>query len=91
MDLAPDMRPAGYLPDRLIAGAVQFVEPGISVSMQMTGKVFQNGLRMQALAIRAIAIKSGWQTGIDLRQLSVAEQQIRALVTGHTNDQEAVQ
>ncbi|RCK30405.1 hydroxymethylglutaryl-CoA lyase [Thalassospira lucentensis] len=35
--------------------------------------------------------KSGWQTGIDLRQLSVAEQQIRALVTGHTNDQEAVQ
>ena len=35
--------------------------------------------------------KRGWQTGIDLRQLSVAEQQIRALVTGHMNDQEAAQ
>jgi len=35
--------------------------------------------------------KRGWQTGIDLRRLSVAEQQIRALVTGHMNDQEAAQ
>ena len=29
--------------------------------MEMTGKVFQNRLRMKALAIRRIAIKGGWR------------------------------
>jgi hypothetical protein len=63
------MRPAGHFPDELIAGAVQFVEPGISVSMQMTGKVFQNGLRIKALAVRAIAIKGGWRHITAMRSL----------------------
>ena len=61
MDLAPDVRPAGHFPDGLIAIVVQFVEPGIAIGMQMTGKVFQNRLRMKALAIRRIAIKGGWR------------------------------
>ena len=54
-ELAPDMRPAGDLADR--AGPVELAEAGIAVGLQDAAEAAKMALRMDALAVGAVAVE----------------------------------